>query len=175
MKVLLAAACILTGLSGAALACDVRASATFLEGAPRDRLVVKNLSAGDWTLARADWLLAGSQGRVLFDVTGSGAGVQVFQPFRVEKSQDLLARQPDVKDGDQVLSLEFNGFGPGRDFIFSIDVDDQLQASETIVDGTEMQGAEMVFGFVGPDGRTARLRGTFEVSSDAIVASGCVS
>ncbi len=175
MKVLLAAAWILTGLSGAAFACDIRASAEFLEGAPRDRLVVRNLSAGEWTLARADWLLARSKGRVLFDTTASGAGVQVYQPFRIEKSEELLARQPEVTDGDQALTLEFKGFGPGRIFIFSIDVDDQLQANETIVDGTEMKGAEMVFGFVGPDGTTARLRGTFEASADTIVASGCVS
>jgi len=59
----------------------------FREGAPKDRFVLKNL--GDCTLTDLSVTidLKNSSGKLIFDITSSGAGVEVFQPFEVETGE----------------------------------------------------------------------------------------
>ncbi|MFK7869071.1 MAG: aggregation factor core [Roseobacter sp.] len=116
----------------------------FVEGAPKDRFIFEN--TGDCGLKDAAITvdLAGSNGRLIFDVTGQGAGVSVFQPFEVVSGLASLSGLPIVKDGDTLLSLSVNELAPGDAIAFTIDVDDTVGQRETVVAGAEVTGADVI-------------------------------
>lgn len=55
----------------------------FVEGAPKDRFVLHNASDCGLTAATVLLDLSSPQGGLIFDVTGAGEGVEVFQPFEM--------------------------------------------------------------------------------------------
>ncbi|QJF52755.1 aggregation factor core [Roseobacter ponti] len=112
----------------------------FTESAPKDRFVIEN--TGNCALSGQVTLdLNGSAGGLIFDVTGNGAGVQVYQPFELVVGGDALTGLPEVRDGDQALVLEVRGLAPGETIAFTIDVDDTASARGTMVSGSEITGA----------------------------------
>jgi len=113
----------------------------FREGAPKDRFTVTNKGACTIESAQITIDLSGSTGGLIFDVTEAGSGVEVFQPFVVVAGSKHFVSLPEVKDGDQIVSLNLADFGANKSIAFTIDVDDTAGAREITVSGSEMQGA----------------------------------
>ncbi|MFK7962866.1 MAG: hypothetical protein AB8C46_02770 [Burkholderiaceae bacterium] len=172
------------------LACSLKnpelaIEAVFIEGAPIDRLLVTNQSEDGWSIEQVTWDLAPSAGQVIFDTTATGAGVEVFQPFRQLNANDtrraggqltnddelaVLASEPTVTDGDQSVAIDFKTFGAQQVFGMSIDVDDQIASRQTIVDRSEMQGATIQAVFVHESKSARTLVASFD---DNAKASSC--
>ena len=116
----------------------------FVESAPKDRFVFEN--TGDCLLTdlqvRID--LANSAGRLIFDTTGTGAGVEVFQPFEVRSGQ--VALQGQVRDGDTQLKITIAELASGERASFTIDVDDTLKNSA--LGNIRVAGSEIASGQV---------------------------
>jgi len=114
----------------------------FVESAPKDSFIITN--EGACPLGEVDITLdlGASAAGLIFDVTGAGAGVSVFQPLELVAGQDKLSSIPDVKDGDSLLTLSILGLAVGERIAFTIDVDDTLGSSETMVSGAEIEGAK---------------------------------
>lgn len=152
-----------TLLAGICLTIALPASAdvvvTFAEGAPKDRFTVE--MTGNCALGAEDVVidLSGSTAGLVFDVTGAGAGVEVYQPFEVVSGQDLLSSQPVVRDGDQRVVLPLSGLPAGQTVAFTIDVDDTAGQREITVSGSEIAGATVrVAGLSAPFGPDAVAR-----------------
>ena len=114
-------------------------SVAFYESAPKDRFVIKNdLCTLDEAVIIID--LATAPAGLIFDVTASGAGVEVFQPVRVEGNPTL---DPLVLDGDQKLEVRLPSFGRNQELIITADIDDTLENSDLgqiRVSGAEIAG-----------------------------------
>ena len=134
---------LLTAMLGTAAHADLQV--TFYEGAPKDRVEIVN--AGTCVLARSALLidLSESQGRLIFDVTASGQGVEVFQPFEIVERENSLASVPTVIDGQQQIELEIDSLAPGEIIAFTTDVDDTIGQREITVTGSEFSGATATF------------------------------
>jgi hypothetical protein len=130
---------IIAALFAAPSYADVRVQ--FLEGAPKDRFIITN--EGTCDIGRADLVIdfAETNAGLIFDVSGSGAGVEVFQPFQVTEGADLLAGLPTVSDGDRTATLSIQSLGGNQKIAFTIDVDDTTGARSITVSGDEMNGA----------------------------------
>lgn len=48
---------------------------------------------------------------------------------------------PKVRDGDRAISLRLTGLGPNQRVAFTIDVDDTAGATESMISGSEINGA----------------------------------
>lgn len=115
----------------------------FSEGAPKDRFTFTNQSNCVLKNVTADLDLSKSQGKLIFDITGAGAGVEVFQPFEVTEGKLKLASGESVKDGDSGMSLLIESMNPGERVSFTIDVDDTVPAGALgmiRVAGSEIKG-----------------------------------
>ena len=112
----------------------------FTDGAPKDSITVTNMGC---PIAGAMLVLdlSASSGGLIFDVTGSGAGVEVFQP--VEIATGYAALSP-VSDGDKTLQIFVEQLASGDTLGLTADLDDTLDASRQItVSGSEMAGASV--------------------------------
>lgn len=140
MRMVLTIGAISLGLWANAAAADITVS--FIEGAPKDRFVIEN--TGSCAVSEAVFKLdmGPSQGRLVFDVTPAGAGVEVFQPFEITAGLDRLATVPEVVDGQSDLMLQLVQFAAGDMVAFTIDVDDTIGQREITVTGSEITGAE---------------------------------
>ncbi|MEP6018167.1 MAG: aggregation factor core [Paracoccaceae bacterium] len=112
----------------------------FIEGAPKDRFVITNVGECDWGARQLKIDFSASNGGLIFDVTGSGAGVEVFQPFEVTSGAGRLLEEPKVSDGDQIVSLDMSGLGLGETIEFTTDVDDTNGTREITVTNGEIDG-----------------------------------
>lgn len=137
-KLLLSAAVLL--LSSAAFADVV---VTFDEGAPKDRFTFHNTGACTINAATLELDLSGSQSGLIFDVTSTGAGVEVFQPLELVAGETALTTLPTVQDGDNKLVLDIGALGPNERIVFTIDVDDTAGGHEITVSGSEIEGAKV--------------------------------
>lgn len=133
---------------------DIRV--TFDEGAPKDRFTFENTGTCAISDAAIMLDLAPARGKLIFDVTGQGRGVQVFQPFEVITGADALAAAPQVQDGQSAIRLDIVTLQPGAAIAFTIDVDDTLGQREITVSGSEIEGA-MVSYTRGETKRTAEF------------------
>jgi hypothetical protein len=115
----------------------------FQEGAPKDRFIFENIGNCPITAASLIVDLSGSSAGLIFDVTASGAGVQVFQPFELVAGAGSLAGVPQVADGDTSLTLPVAAWAPGAAIAFTIDVDDTINQREITVSDAEITGAEV--------------------------------
>lgn len=118
----------------------------FTESAPKDRFMIKNTSGCSLTDVRMHIDLSKSRGKLIFDTTATGAGVDVFQPF--EAGDDAIEQLDDkgVKDGDSMLAVGISEIDPGAIVTFTIDVDDTLKNSDLgniRVAGTEIEGGQV--------------------------------
>jgi len=123
-------------------AADLKVS--FAEGAPKDRFSLQNRSGCDLSNLSVEIDLSSSAAQLIFDTTGKGAGVEVFQPF--EKVTGKFQLKGQVTDGEQRLTLQIDDFAAGETISFTIDVDDTLTNSELgniRVSSSEMQGSQV--------------------------------
>ena len=114
----------------------------FIEGAPKDRFVIKNTSSCELNNLTVDIDLTSTVGRLIFDTTSSGAGVEVFQPFEVTKGAIKVISSDGVKDGDNKLSISIQSLPASQYVSFTIDVDDTLVKSSRgniIISGSEIE------------------------------------
>ncbi|MGB3409214.1 MAG: aggregation factor core [Jannaschia sp.] len=118
---------------------------TFDEGAPKDRFTLSHEGGCPLTGAVIIIDLEPAPAGLIFDVTGSGPGVAVFQPFEIVLGQ--LASPPQVKDGDQAIALTPR-LAAGERLAFTIDVDDTVSTRGTIVSDAEIAGATVQVGDV---------------------------
>lgn len=121
-------------------------SVNFVESAPKDRFVIENVGGCDLDNVTVGIDLRQSVGRLIFDTTAAGAGVEVFQPFEISAGDLKLVSSVDVKDGDTGLSINITSIQPGKPVSFTIDVDDTLTSSELgkiRVTGAEIENAQV--------------------------------
>ena len=159
--------------------CGFSMQSRFVESAPRDSFVFSNGSNKPWFITSIGVDMAQSAGGLLFDTTSEGEGVEVFQPFRVSNGESTLSQAtlrgvPTPKDGDQQILLNFARFAPGSSFTFTIDVDDQLTASELgqiRISGGEIAGSVVSVELQSPDDSTATLMGIYNNQNVAIIST----
>ena len=121
-------------------------SARFIESAPKDRFVLTNLSGCPEGAVEIRIDLAGSAAGLIFDTTGSGAGVDVFQPFELVRGAELVRDPPQVRDGQTEVILSLTSLPAGAEIAFTVDVDDTRAVSDlgqTRVSGAEIAGARL--------------------------------
>ncbi len=142
MSIRVLAAAALTAL--VALPAQAAIDVVFVESAPKDRFVVSNTGNCMLDNVVVAIELTGSAGGLIFDTTGNGAGVEVFQPFEVRSGDVSLISNGTVNDGDTALSVRISQLGAGESASFTIDVDDTLTNSalgQIRVAGAEIEGA----------------------------------
>lgn len=115
----------------------------FDESAPKDRFTITRTGACDMGAADVTLDLAGSAHGLIFDVTATGGGVEVFQPFEMVSGTDNLSSLPSVRDGDQAITLPISQLGQAQSIAFTIDVDDTAGAREITVSDAEISGAQV--------------------------------
>lgn len=103
---------------------------TFVESAPKDWFSISN--SGGCTIGEivATFDLRETSGKLIFDTTAAGAGVEVFQPFAVRQGNISLVNTERVEDGATSLTVLVKSLEPGTQASFTIDVDDTLKDSE---------------------------------------------
>ena len=119
---------------------------TFKEGAPKDLFSITNVGHCVLGAGVMEIDLAGSAAGLIFDTTGRGAGVDVFQPFEVVRGAAYLSETSLPRDGDTVVRLVLTEFASGGEIAFTIDVDDTQPLSELgqiRVSGAEIEGASV--------------------------------
>lgn len=124
------------------LAAEIRFS--FKEGAPKDSFSITNDAACETGRLEVTIDLSTSAGKLIFDTTDTGAGVEVFQPFDLVKGNDLVVSTTPITDGDDRVRMSLSNMAPGAQVVFTIDVDDQLTngaLGQIRVAGTEIEGA----------------------------------
>jgi len=146
---------------------------TFRDGAPKDRFTITNI--GGCPLGGSDVVinLEGSPSGLIFDITGDGAGVEVFQPFELVTGADLVLTASDVADGDTTLVLSLAPMTTGDSVVFTIDLDDTVGTREITVSGSEIAGADVTLipADLGP-----ALTAVFDDTGRAVVTvPACVS
>ncbi|MFT4707920.1 MAG: hypothetical protein ACI9PU_001764 [Ascidiaceihabitans sp.] len=112
----------------------------FIEGAPKDRFVIMNVGSCDLGPAEFTIDFAASNSGLIFDVTDTGAGVEVFQSFEVTDGAQYLAEVPVISDGDQRATLSMTGIAQNEMIAFTIDVDDTNGTREITVTDDEISG-----------------------------------
>lgn len=162
---------LIAGLICVAGAAQADVAVRFVEGAPKDAFSFEAVTACASGPLEITLDLAGSAAGLVFDVTGAGAGVEVFQPFELVSGAALVVDAPVVADGDQSLEMSLSALPMGIPVRFTIDVDDTLGARGITVSGGEIAGATVS---VMQDGRVAT--GVFGSDARALVAlAGCSS
>ena len=134
---------LVSNLAFAPLAATAMVSVSFQDGAPKDRFTL--IYSGDCVIEAMDVRidLGTAPAGLIFDTTGAGAGVEVFQPLEWVTG---TARTSDVTDGDTALTLSLDQVTPGDTFAFTIDIDDTTSTRQITVDGSEMAGATLHLG-----------------------------
>lgn len=171
---LLIAALVLVAMTTMARAepCGPRLVVDFVE-ASADYFELRNASEPGWTVLRVEIDLRRSAGRLIFDVTGSGAGVSAYQPYAQAGGTAVAIARTEVTDGDSLLNIGFARFAPDERFLFTIDLDDTLPGgTQTWVDGAEIAGGRVTAVFAGPDGREVERSARFEPDSRADTGRG---
>ncbi len=134
----------------------------FIEGAPKDRFILTNFGTCEVEASTLKIDLSKSAGRLIFDVTDKGAGVEVFQPLEFVEGADALRQIPAVVDGQDTIELEIASLAAGDTLAFTIDVDDTIGQREITVTGSEIEGATVSY-------TVAEETSTATFSSDALV------
>ena len=118
-------------------------TARFYEGAPTDRFEIEYSGACPLTDLVVEIDLGASAAGLILDVTGSGAGVNVYQPLAVVAGGALLSDEPAVQDGDTLITLPVSRLDAGDRIVFTLDVDDTMGAGPTMISGAEIAGAQI--------------------------------
>ena len=136
--------CASTLLAAQPATADIEVS--FVESAPKDRFMIRNTGECELTNLVVEIDLAPSAGRLVFDTTASGAGVDVYQPFEITAGDIKLVSSSVVEDGDTQLALSIGRLLPAGSASFTIDVDDTLPVSE--LGRTRVTGSEITNGLI---------------------------
>jgi hypothetical protein len=137
----------------------------FREGAPKDRFVVVNDGVCALPAQVVSIDLGPSAGRLIFDTTGAGAGVEVFQPLDVTDGAAFLAVQPSARDGQTRLDLSLKALPAGARVELTTDLDDTVGQRAITVSGSEITGAVLT---------TASATAQFDASASATLPMpGC--
>ena len=118
----------------------------FIEGAPKDRFRIMNMSPCGTGPVDVVIDLSGSSAGLIFDTTASGAGVEVFQPFEIVAGAENVIASPNVSDGDTAVSLSLSDLPADGMIAFTVDVDDTAPSSangQIRIAGTEIEGARV--------------------------------
>jgi hypothetical protein len=156
--------CVLSLVATPALA-DLRVE--FVEGAPKDRFILTNIGSCTLNPSTVTIDLSKTAGRLIFDVTGAGAGVNVFQPFEIAEGADIVQGQPDVSDGEAMVTLALAAMPIGARIVVTTDIDDTMGTRETMVNSVEFAGARVMVTGGGDDGADGAF--TFANSVTGIV------
>lgn len=119
---------------------------SFNESAPKDLFVIQNNTRCELNGSQLTIELGESAGKLYFDTTATGAGVEVYQPFEVVSGDVGLYQAERVADGQTRLALELNQLEQDQRVVFSIDVDDQVESHRsrmTMITGSEIAGAQV--------------------------------
>jgi len=118
----------------------------FVESAPKDWFSLTN--AGECVLEKISMTvdLSSTAGKLIFDTTSAGEGVEVFQPFETREGNVQLTSAKTVLDGENRLAVFVDALAPGQSVSFTIDVDDTLPKSE--LGNIRVSDSEMVGGVV---------------------------
>lgn len=138
----------------------------FNEGAPKDIFTLENMSECNLNDVMLEIDLSNSAGKLIFDTTATGAGVQVFQPFEVRHGSMSLSSATEVRDGESGLSVKIDQINAGNSVSFTIDVDDTLPRGELgniRVSGSEIEGGAVYLSL--PD--TDRVAANFSKDATA--------
>ena len=144
-------------------------SISFLEGAPKDRFVITNVGQCNLESLVLKIDLSSTAGKLIFDTTEQGGGVEVFQPFEASEGNIALLDAADVKDGQTSIDLAIAALAPNASVSFTIDVDDTMVQSELgqiRVSKSEIQGGMVAIG--GPGLTTSNA--TFGDDAKATIA-----
>ena len=114
---------------------------TFRDGAPKDRFTITNTASCATGPLAVTIDLVGSPFNLIFDITGDGAGVEVFQPFELVAGADVVTGVTEVSDGDTQMTLMLAPMEMGGEVAFTIDLDDTVGSREITVNGSEIAGA----------------------------------
>ena len=117
---------------------------SFRDGAPKDRFVIQNSGACETAPMTLAIDMERSVGKVIFDVTSAGAGVEVFQPLEIVEGAQHLSAIPQVRDGQNQLAFDLKALPSGARIAFTIDVDDTIGQREITVSGSELQGSALL-------------------------------
>lgn len=117
----------------------------FVEGAPKDQFIVNNVGHCDLSASTLSLDLSPSSGRLIFDVSEAGAGVEVFQPLEFTNGAEALLDVPSVVDGQDFIEIQIASLKAGSNIAFTIDVDDTIGQREITVSGAEIAGATVTF------------------------------
>ena len=101
----------------------------FFESAPKDSFTINNVgncALDDLTLTLD---LSNTAGKLIFDTSSAGAGVEVFQPFEAREGMISVSSPKGVNDGDNKLTVVIKTLPSGKSVSFTIDVDDTLAIS----------------------------------------------
>ncbi|MEM8700617.1 MAG: aggregation factor core [Pseudomonadota bacterium] len=136
-------ACVFAAFAAASAHADI--SVRFDEGAPKDRFTFENV--GSCPIGASELVLdiSGSKAGLIFDTTGAGAGVEVFQPLEIVSGSKSLSAITTVSDGDSAVTLSIAELQPGAKIAFTIDVDDTAGGREITVSGSEIEGSVVRF------------------------------
>lgn len=148
------ALCLFTCFAAEVATADV--VVTFDEGAPTDRFTI--LNDGGCALTNTEVLvdLGPSAAGLIFDVTGTGAGVQVYQPLRFVSGENALSELPQLRDGDTAVTLQVARLDPGAAIVFTTDVDDTKGQRATMISATEIEGARVFLPETGAEAQFER-------------------
>ncbi len=162
-------ATVLTSAPAYSAAIETKVSVAFKESAPKDSFTITNAGTCTTFGLHLKIDLEPSRSGLIFDPTGSGAGVEVFQPLKITTGQDIVENISTVRDGSQSVMLKIKPLKPGARIAFTIDVDDTLTRSElgqTRVSGGEIAGAEIL----GRSADGSMMRATFGSDSTALIS-----
>ncbi|MEO0442975.1 MAG: aggregation factor core [Pseudomonadota bacterium] len=143
LKLGLAAALLLLAYTSVNASIDIK----FTESAPKDRFSITNQGKCTFNQIAVSIDLSSSSGKLFFDTSAQGDGVDVFQPFEASQGEYALVSQrggETVIDGDNQLTLLIETLVPGDRLEFTIDVDDRLPNSalgQTQISSAEIEGA----------------------------------
>ncbi|MGD1881434.1 MAG: aggregation factor core [Paracoccaceae bacterium] len=112
----------------------------FREGAPKDQFILTNVGPCALNDLAITIDLTNSVGKLIFDVTGEGEGVQAFQPFEIVSGGENLVDMPIVLDGEKMVTLRLSTMESGGRLVFTTDLDDTIDAREITVSGSEFAG-----------------------------------
>lgn len=153
-----------------ATAANAEVTVTFRDGAPKDRFTITQNAACATGPATLKIDLATAPAGLIFDTTGSGAGVEVFQPFEWVSAPSSAAAVPEVGDGDTTLELDLDDLKPQIPLIFTIDLDDTTSTRQITVSGSEVAGAQVTL-----TAGNIISTGTFDASGTATIATSACS
>ncbi len=161
-----------------AYSCGAKVEIQFFDS-DGDIFRITNKSEAPFALVSLLIRLTGSRGRLFFDTAEGGPGASMPEPFApvvgaVESDVGFLGATA-VNDGDEQVSLRFSDFRPGREFMFTVDVDDRLENSDfgqAVISGDEIEGAGAEAGLILKGGRTSKVKGVFGTDGRALLKGG---